>query len=173
MKRYFIIIGLLLPLFSWAQPKQDLSERVLELCQYIPDHSLKPEAKDYLTPEFFRALSEAFDAPVVDYGEIGDNEWLWYFVTGNDAATPEFTVKSISLVDETHAVATIAVQSRSDITQELFDEVAEYPVEMVRVDGQWLLDDFDGKKAECVDYVKEMRAKYESGELLKYMESED
>ena len=126
-----------------------------------------------MTPKFFGALSEAFDAPVVDYGEIGDNEWLWYFVTGNDAATPEFTVKSISLVDETHAVATIAVQKRSDVTQELFDDVTEYPVEMVRVDGQWLLDDFDGKKAECVDYVKEMRAKYESGELLKYMESED
>ena len=173
MKRFFIIIGLLLPIFSCAQSKEDLSERALELCQFIPDHGLNPEARDYMTPEFFGALSEAFDAPVVDYGEIGDNEWLWYFVTGNDAATPEFTVKSISLVDETHAVATIAVQKRSDITQELFDEVAEYPVEMVRVDGQWLLDDFDGKKAECIAFVKEMRAKYESGELLKYMESED
>ena len=173
MKRFFILFCLLLPLFSCAQSKEDLSERALELCQYVPDHVLKPEAKDYMTPEFFRSLSEAFDAPVVDYGEIGDNEWLWYFVTGNDAATPEFTVKSISLVDETHAVATIAVQKRSDVTQELFDDVAEYPVEMVRVDGQWLLDDFDGKKAACVEYVKEMRAKYESGELLKYMESED
>ena len=173
MKRFFILFCLLLPLFSCAQSQKDLSERALELCQYVPDHVLKPEAKDYMTPEFFRSLSEAFDAPVVDYGEIGDNEWLWYFVTGNDAATPEFTVKSISRVDETHAVATIAVQNRSDVTQELFDDVAEYPVEMVRVDGQWLLDDFDGKKAECVEYVKEMRAKYESGELLKYMESED
>lgn len=173
MKRFFILFCLLLPLFSCAQSKEDLSERALELCQYVPDHVLKPEAKDYMTPEFFRSLSEAFDAPVVDYGEIGDNEWLWYFVTGNDAATPEFTVKSLSLVDETHAVATIAVQNRSDVTQELFDDVAEYPVEMVRVDGQWLLDDFDGKKAACVEYVKEMRAKYESGELLKYMESED
>ena len=173
MKRFLIIISLLLPLFSCAQPKEDLSERALELCQYIPDHGLKPEARDYMTPEFFRALSEAFDAPVVDYGEIGDNEWLWYFLTGNDAATPEFTVKSISLVDETHTVATIAVRNRSDITQELFDEIAEYPIEMVRVNGQWLLDDFDGKKAECRDYIKMMRGKYKSGELLKYMESED
>ena len=173
MKRSLIILSILLPAFSWAQPMQDLSERVLELCQYIPDHSLKPEAKDYLTPEFFRALSEAFDAPVVDYGEIGDNEWLWYFVTGSDAATPEFTVKSLSIVDTTHAVATIAVQNRSDITRELFGEIAEYPIEMVRVGGQWLLDDFDGKKADCRDYIKMMRGKYKSGELLKYMESED
>lgn len=173
MKRILICLCAIFPIISCAQPKEDLSERVLELCQFIPDHGLNPEARDYMTPEFFGALSEAFDAPVVDYGEIGDNEWLWYFVTGNDAATPEFTVKSISLVDETHAVATIAVQKRSDITQELFDEVAEYPVEMVRVDGQWLLDDFDGKKAECLDYIKEMRGKYKSGELLKYMQSED
>ena len=173
MKRISVILSILLPIFSCAQSKEDLSERALELCQFIPDHGLNPEARDYMTPEFFGALSEAFDAPVVDYGEIGDNEWLWYFVTGNDAATPEFTVKSISLVDETHAVATIAVQKRSDITQELFDEVAEYPVEMVRVDGQWLLDDFDGKKAECNQYVQQMRNKYKSGELLRYLESED
>ena len=173
MKRSLIILCLLLPLFSCAQSKENLSERALDLCQYIPDHGLNPEARDYMTPEYFGAHSEAFDAPVVDYGEIGDNEWLWYFVTGNDAATPEFTVKSLSLVDETHAVATIAVRNRSDVTQELFDETAEYPIEMVRVNGRWLLDDFDGKKAECVDYVKEMRAKYKSGELLKYMESED
>ena len=172
MKRVIICLCTIFPIISCAQSKENLSERALELCQYIPDHGLKPEAKGYMTPEFFNTLSEAFEAPVVDYGEIGDNEWLWYFVTGNDAATPEFTVKSISLVDETHAVATIAVHKRSDITQELFDEVAEYPVEMVRVDGQWLMDDFDGKKAECLDYIKEMRGKYKSGELLKYMQSE-
>ena len=81
MKRSLIILCLLLPLFSCAQSKENLSERALELCQYIPDHGLNPEARDYMTPEFFGALSEAFDAPVVDYGEIGDNEWLWYFVT--------------------------------------------------------------------------------------------
>ena len=173
MKRVIICLCTIFPIISCAQSKENLSERALELCQFIPDHGLNPEARDYMTPEFFGALSEAFDAPVVDYGEIGDNEWLWYFVTGNDAATPEFTVKSISLVDETHAVATIAVQKRSDITQELFDEVAEYPVEMVRVDGQWLLDDFDGKKAECNQYVQQMRNKYKSGELLRYLESED
>ncbi len=83
MKRILICLCAIFPIISCAQPKEDLSERVLELCQFIPDHGLNPEARDYMTPEFFGALSEAFDAPVVDYGEIGDNEWLWYFVTGN------------------------------------------------------------------------------------------
>ena len=171
MKRYFIIIGLLLPLFSWAQPKQDLSERVLELCQYIPDHSLKPEAKDYLTPEFFHALSEAFDAPVVDYGGIGDNEWLWYFVTGNGGGDPYYGIKSVSRVSKDKATAVITV--RETWEGEFIDteeNAREYGISLKRVNGQWLLDDFDGKKAECVDYIKEMRAKYKSRELLKYME---
>ena len=173
MNRIVITLCLLLPVFSCAQSNENLSERALELCQYIPDHVMKPEAEDYMTPEFYRALREAFDAPVVDYGEIGDNEWLWYFVTGNDAATPCYSVKSISQADRTHASAVISVQNRSDVTQEFFDTTAEYKIEMVRADGQWLLDDFDGKKAECLDYVKKMRAKYKSGELLEYMESED
>ena len=60
-----------------------LADRTLELCQYIPDHVLNPDAKEAMTPEFFHALSEVFEAPVADYLEIGDNEWLWYFVTGN------------------------------------------------------------------------------------------
>ena len=173
MKRSLIILSMLLPVFSCAQPKQGLSERALELCQYIPDHGLNPEAEDHMTPEFYRVLSEAFDAPVVDYGEIGDNEWLWYFVTGNEAATPVFAIKSLSLVEETRAKAIVTVRTLSDVTQEFFGKISEYPIEMVRVNGKWLLDDFDGKKAECVDYVRMMRAQYKSGELLKYMESED
>ena len=174
MKRYFIIIGLLLPLFSWAQPKQDLSERVLELCQYIPDHGLKPEAKDYLTPEFFRVLSEAFDAPVVDYGGIGDNEWLWYFVTGNGGGEPYYGIKSVSRDSKDKATAVITVRETWD--GEFIDsegDARKYEIALKRIDGQWLLDDFDGKKAECLEYIQEMRGKYKSGELLKYMQSED
>jgi hypothetical protein len=174
MKRFFISISLLLPLFSCAQPKEDLSERALELCQYIPDHGLKPEAKDFMTPEFFQVLSEAFDAPVVDYGEIGDNEWLWYFVTGNGGGDPYYGIKSVSRVSKDKATAVITV--RETWEGEFIDteqDAREYGISLKRVNGQWLLDDFDGKKAECVDYIKEMRAKYTSGELLKYMESED
>ena len=39
-------------------------------------------------------MSEAFNAPVADYGEIGDNEWLWYFVTGNGGSEPVYSVKA-------------------------------------------------------------------------------
>lgn len=109
MKRIIVILSLLLPLVSCGQPKVNLTDRALELCQYIPDHVLKPEAKEAMTPEFFLALSEAFDAPVADFEEIGDNEWLWYFVTGNGGSEPAYSVKSVSQTDKNTASAVITV----------------------------------------------------------------
>ena len=173
MKRILLCLSILLPVISCAQSQENLSERALELCQYIPDHVLKPEAADHMTPEFFHALSEAFEAPVVDYGEIGDNEWLWYFVTGNGGAEPFYGVKSVTRIAKDEARAVITVRETWEGTVEPEENAREYEIDLKRIDGQWLLDDFDGKKADCQNYVLEMRGKYKSGELLKYMQSED
>lgn len=51
------------------------------------------------------------------------------------------------------------------------EDAKEYEVLLKRVDGQWLLDDFDGKKAACQAYVRQVREKYASGEYVKYLES--
>lgn len=163
---------MLLPLASCGQSKKVLMDRTLELCQYIPDHVLEPEAENAMTPEFFRALSEAFEAPVADYGEIGDNEWLWYFVTGNGGSEPVYGVKSVSLTGKDTARAVITVRQNWEGTVDPEEEAKEYEVLLKRMDGRWLLDDFDGKKAECAAYVREMRKKYASGEIVKYLESE-
>ena len=59
------------PTVIFKLSEEDLAYRVLELCRYIPDHILKPEAKEAMTPEFFRALSEAFDAPLPIIWRLG------------------------------------------------------------------------------------------------------
>ena len=63
------------------------------LCKFIPDHGLKVEARKYLTEDYFNAYSEAFEAPTGSYGEIGEGEWLFYFVSGNGDGQPVFAVK--------------------------------------------------------------------------------
>lgn len=171
MKRVLAILFLLFPLLSCCQPKTFLTDRTLVLCQYIPDHVLKPEAKEAMTPDFFRALSEAFNAPVADYGEIGDNEWLWYFVTGNGGSEPVYSVKSVSQTDKDSARAIITVRQKWEDGSFAEEYTKEYEVLLKRVDGQWLLDDFDGKKAACQAYVRQVREKYASGEYVKYLES--
>ncbi len=171
MKRVLALLFLLFPFLSCCQPKTFLTDRTLELCQYIPDHVLKPEAKEAMTPDFFRALSEAFNAPVADYGEIGDNEWLWYFVTGNGGSEPVYSVKSVSQTDKDSARAIITVRQKWEDGSFAEEDTKEYEVLLKRVDGQWLLDDFDGKKAACQAYVRQVREKYASGEYVKYLKS--
>ena len=122
-----------------------------------------------MTPDFFRALSEAFNAPVADYGEIGDNEWLWYFVTGNGGSEPVYSVKSVTQTARNSARAIVAVLQRWEDGTET--DAKECEVLLKRIDGQWLLDDFDGKKAACQAYVRQVREKYASGEYVKYLES--
>ena len=169
MKRVLAILFLLFPFLSCCQPKTFLTDRTLELCQYIPDHVLKPEAKEAMTPDFFWALSEAFNAPVADYGEIGDNEWLWYFVTGNGGSEPVYSVKSVAQTARDSARAIVTVLQRWEDGTET--DAKECEVLLKRIDGKWLLDDFDGKKAECHSYVRQVREKYASGEYVKYLES--
>ena len=60
---------------------------------------------------------------------------------------------------------------KADDREEPDAEAKEYEVQLKFVDGQWLLDDFDGKKAECHSYVRQVREKYASGEYVKYLES--
>ena len=158
MKRLFILACLLLPLVSCGPKKVDLAKRALELCKYIPDHELDPNAKKFMTPEFYDALYEAFNAPVEEEeGEIGDNEWLYYFVTGNGGAKPLYTVKSVTQTSEDTATAVINVKEVWEEDTEPVGEGAEYEISLVRVNGKWLLDDFDGKKAECIEYVKSLK----------------
>jgi len=171
MKRVLAFFCFLFPFVFCCQPKTNLTDRTLELCQYIPDHVLKPEAKEAMTPDFFRALSEAFNAPVADYGEIGDNEWLWYFVTGNGGSEPVYSVKSVSQTDKDSVRAIITVRQKWEDGSFTEEDAKEYEVLLKRVDGQWLLDDFDGKKAACQAYVRQVREKYASGEYVKYLES--
>ena len=172
MKRIFILACMLLP-FVACGPKEDLSQRALELCKYIPDHELNPEAKEFMTPEFYAALEEAFDAPVVDYLEIGDDEWLNYFVTGNGGSTPAYSVKSVTKTSKNTATAVINVKDIWEEGAEPVGEGADYEISLVRVNRKWLLDDFDNKKAECIDYVDLMRSKYKSGELTEWMLTDD
>ena len=173
MKRILICLCFILAAVSCSRQEKELKERALELCNYIPDHVLKPEAEDFMTPEFFKTLSEAWDAPDIDFDGPGYGEWLLYFVTGNGGGKPLYAVKSVSLKSKEEAHAVITVRIKDDLSEyvEPEEQAREYGIVMKLVDDKWLLDDFDNKKAECIDYIKEQRAKCESGELLEALES--
>ena len=161
MKRILICLCFILAAVSCSRQEKELKERALELCNYIPDHVLKPEAEEFMTPDFFKTLSEAWDAPDIDFDGPGYGEWLLYFVTGNGGGKPLYAVKSVTLKSKEEAHAVITVRIKDDLSEyvEPEEQAREYGIVM--------------KLVECIDYIKEQRAKCESGELLKQLESDE
>ena len=149
----------------------ELSGRVLELCQYIPDHGMFQNSEYYMTPGLYRAMDEAWSAPDGAYGEIGESEWLFYFASAQEGS-PVFTVKSVLQTDPSHAIAFVDNNTTlgDGFPLQFFKE---HFINLTKMDGKWLMDDFDGKKLQCADYVRRMRRQYESGEIIEYLQSED
>lgn len=130
-----------------------LKQRAEELCRYIPDHELREEAKGYMTADFYAVLDTMFNH--LPEHEAMDHEWLYYFVTGNGGTIADFTVTAVEQTDKDHAVATISVRQQwEDGSFDSTTDVEEHKLYMERVDGQWLMADFDGHKADCLRHIE-------------------
>lgn len=136
-----------------CQKPQTLAERAAELCAYIPDHELLEKSRDYMTPDFYAVLDTMFYR--LPAHEALDHEWLYYFVTGNGGTIADYEVMKVEQTDQDHALATILVRQvwPEGIDGIEDDEPEEHTMLMERVDGQWLMADFDDHKADCIRYI--------------------
>lgn len=151
-------------LAACANKEERLRQRAEELCRYIPDHELLEASRDYLTADFYAALDTMFNH--LPEHEAMDHEWLYYFVTGNGGTIADYTVTAVEQTDKDHAVATISVRQQWEPLrpagtspcegEESIDssaDIEEHKLYMQKVDGQWLMSDFDGHKADCLRHI--------------------
>lgn len=149
MKRFLILIVAATLLTGCGNKEEQLKERATELCQYIPDHELQEQSKDFMTADFYAVLDTMFNH-LPEY-EAMEHEWLYYFVTGNGGTIADYEVTKVEQTDATHAVATVVVRQKWENGS--FDEssgIEEHQMMMEKVDGVWLMSDFDGHKADCI-----------------------
>lgn len=149
-----MLLSLLLIVTACNDSQEALQRRASELCQYIPDHELLTKSKAHMTPDFYAVLDTLFHMPEC---EAMDHEWLYYFVTGNGGTIAHYEVLSVAKSDERHAVATIRV--RQEWEDGSFDEesdIEDHLLYMEKVDGRWLIADFDGHKADCIRHIEIM-----------------
>ena len=139
--------------FAACQKTQTLEERAAELCAYIPDHELLEKSRDYMTEDFYAVLDTMFYR--LPQHEALDHEWLYYFVTGNGGTIADYEVVKVEQTDNNHALATISVRQvwPEGIEGEEDEEPEEHILSMERVNGQWLMSDFDEHKADCIRYI--------------------
>ena len=143
-------------LIACADSQKQLMNRAEELCKYIPDHELLEKSKDFMTADFYAVLDTMFYR--LPAHETLDHEWLYYFVTGNGGTIADYTVTGVQKTDATHAVATISVrQMWEDGSFDETTDIEEHKLYMEKVNGQWLMCDFDEHKQDCIRYIANNR----------------
>ena len=154
--RKVLFYTLLAVTFAACQKNQTLEERAAELCAYIPDHELLEKSRDYMTEDFYAVLDTMFYR--LPAHEALDHEWLYYFVTGNGGTIADYEVVKVEQTDKDHAVATISVrQVWEDGSFDPESDIEEHVLSMERVNGKWLMSDFDDHKADCIRYIANNR----------------
>ena len=154
--RRILFYTLLTVTLAACQKSQTLEERAAELCAYIPDHELLEKSRDYMTEDFYAVLDTMFYR--LPQHEALDHEWLYYFVTGNGGTIADYEVVKVEQTDKDHAVATISVrQVWEDGSFDPESDIEEHILSMERVNGKWLMSDFDDHKADCIRYIANNR----------------
>lgn len=152
MKRTLLILTTVLLLSACGDSEKQLKERATELCKYIPDHELREESREYMTEDFYNVLDTMFN--LMPEFEAMDHEWLYYFVSGNGGTIADFEVTGVEQQDNTHAVATISVRQKwEDGSFDPSSDIEEHRLYMEKVDGRWLISDFDEHKADCIRHI--------------------
>ena len=169
MKKLVLFAFAVLVLAACTDKKEKLMQRANELCQYIPDHKLLEKSKNFLTADFYAVLDTMFNH--LPEHEAMDHEWLYYFVTSNGGTMADYEVIDVDQTDVTHAVATISVRQKwEDGSFDENSDIEEHKLYMEKVNGQWLMSDFDEHKQDCIRHIeinrKEQAVRDAMGEYL-------
>ena len=133
-----------------------------KLIDYVPDHEFKPSIKPYFTDRYYSLLEESWALPVDDIMGIGENEWLYYFMTGN-GGDEEFMDHSKKILE-----AVVMDDSNSWVQMEYLGQV--HDIVMHFENGDWVIDNFDGTRDQMERYIKTQRENLRNIDWQKYYE---
>lgn len=128
--------------------KEYISESAIRLIDYVPDHEFNPSIKPAFGEQYFSLLEEAWAVPVVDIDGIGENEWLYYFLTGNDGdeyTDRTKTVLEAMMMDDWNSYAKMEYLGR------------EHDIVMHFENGDWTINNFDGTQDDLAIYIRRQR----------------
>lgn len=134
-------------LVACSTPEQRMAKRVAELCRYIPEPTELEHSRGYLTEDFYAVLDTMFALP--DATPVL-HEWEFWFVVadGSPVARCACDVLAVTQTDDSHATATVLVHPQDS---DYFAD--EHVMDLELVNGEWLIADYDGNKANSRRYI--------------------
>jgi len=139
--------------------------RIQQLIDNIPDHGIENASRDEFEPEYYDLLYHAWAIPEDAVGELGSNEWLYYFVTGNDDMPKETVLGEVSESNDT-VVANFNIVF--DTGGEVKDSMFHY-LTLTHNGEKWVISDFDDTKYQLQKYIREQRLHFKSQEWQDYL----
>jgi len=121
-----------------------IPELTTDMCEYLalcmPDHQMEVAARDHFTKQYLRAWDLAYNMPDLGQyaGYIGDNEWLYYFVSGNgDCGKVSVHITDISLNSSSATISFDYLFSSCP------NATHHHTMQLSYMDNQWLISNFD------------------------------
>lgn len=182
MKRVImsILFAVLCSSFLYAQDNKEsiaslndggyVLEKARMAFKYIPDHKRVDEAaKPFMTEDLYESLAAAWDIPDWLDGEMGNEEFLFYFITGNDPSDRQ-QIESATLVYAQKGKYIVDVKYREFWGNVASQNLSSISLVLVNENGKILLDDFGKEtKQQCKQYVREEVSNFLSGKTNQYM----
>ena len=147
MKQILFTLFAVLTLIACSNREEQLKQRASALCAYIPDHELLERSRDYMTTDFYAVLDTMFHLP--DNEDVL-HEWEFWFVAsdGTPVARCANEVLSVEQTDDAHVMARVLVRP-----EDADYEADEHHLYMEHVDGEWIISDYDERKADAIRYI--------------------
>ena len=138
------------------------AEHFQKLVAGLPDHYVELDTALY-TPEYYNAWTESWIIPGGGLGDMGFEEFLFYFVCGNDPC-PKHTGKLISMKTEADtAYVDFNIIHRASQTP--------HTLKLVVRNGSWVIADLDQTLSAMQDYLVEQREYLQSKKFRDYAQS--
>lgn len=146
--------------------EQPNADRIQQLIANIPEHGLDNANRDEFTPEYYELLSHAWAIPSDGVGDIGSDEWLYYFVSGNGEPASKTVLGEIHYQNDT-VVADFNMLFPLDETT--CDTVFHY-LTLTHNGEKWVISDFDDTKYQLKQYIQTQRKHLKSPEWNEYLD---
>lgn len=145
--------------------EQPSAERIMQLIANIPEHGIDNANRDEFTPEYYQLLSHAWAIPSDAVGDIGSDEWLYYFVSGNGEPAAKTLLGDIRYQNDT-VVADFNMLFPLDETT--CDTVFHY-LTLTHNGEKWVISDFDDTKFHLQQYIQSQRQLLQSSDWQDYL----
>lgn len=164
-KSHAIILIILTVLSSCSHfgntPLQPSKEEALHFISVIPDHQIFPGTRGEFTKEYYNQLTQAWAIPSDGIGEIGSDEWLYYFITGNGDC-PDFRIENITIMSHRRN-ATIQFVAYS------CQQSQQHTINLKYEHGSWRIADYDDTLEELKKYRQQQLKYFKSSEWQEYI----